>query len=380
MTHASVLARQQAWLDRRGPGGFLNLLCAYVLLESGFAARRLVSALLVLAHDPPGSFADAARLAFIVVSSVAVVAAMMLLLRLYARRSVRFPTAVVAVVSLRSILAIPEIVWATQVGEVSFAWSAVEFALLSAGRAFAIAYVMLARRIYNTFVENVRVPFDGLFYIGYRSDPSEHSASIEHPWRPELRAELRRIEGTVNQVTGHMSWTGLALQVFADHAGAPGWVHLPLFVINGISLQSLLVREHSTGRHFPLVCPTRRACPSKRAAALLESRYEPQHDRGGERPSPGGRLQGTIGLPRRSSNKNFVIRTRLALPSQKTRDHEHLPAKRRTQPASRAQVWFKELESGDVASRAELARKHGVPRAYVTQLLRRLAPSHRTSK
>jgi hypothetical protein len=77
-------------------------------------------------------------------------------------------------------------------------------------------------------------------------------------------------------------------------------------------------------------------------------------------------------LPKQVSNKNFILR--LSLCDAVAREHKlRHDSKRlsRDRAIARATEWSQQLAKGEVASRAALARREGVSRAYVTQVLRR---------
>lgn len=74
-------------------------------------------------------------------------------------------------------------------------------------------------------------------------------------------------------------------------------------------------------------------------------------------------------LPNYSSNKNHftAFLVDFGQPAQQERTG-HV----RRDPNERAREWRRMLEAGEVANRAELARRVGVSRARVTQVLRRV--------
>jgi hypothetical protein len=74
-------------------------------------------------------------------------------------------------------------------------------------------------------------------------------------------------------------------------------------------------------------------------------------------------------LPNSSSNKNWIAGF---LARRRPPDQPALAVAAPPHPAERARAWQRALESGEVRSRAELARREGVSRARVTQVLRRL--------
>jgi hypothetical protein len=75
-------------------------------------------------------------------------------------------------------------------------------------------------------------------------------------------------------------------------------------------------------------------------------------------------------LPKHASNKNFWLRVCMSTGERETSDaHTSGPARSATLGNACANQWQRDLDSGAVRSRAELARCEGVSRAYVTQVL-----------
>ncbi|MEY4583132.1 MAG: hypothetical protein RL701_7835, partial [Pseudomonadota bacterium] len=118
---------------------------------------------------------------------------------------------------------------------------------------------------------------------------------------------------------------------------------------------------------------------SESAIALLATAADPAVAAGVKQPAA---VLVSVGdwLPKQVSNKNFLLRITLSDRARATSDRHH-PAP--TSPVSRAQAradeWRQQLESGAVSSRAALARREGVSRAYVTQVLRPSPLRHRRS-
>jgi hypothetical protein len=85
-------------------------------------------------------------------------------------------------------------------------------------------------------------------------------------------------------------------------------------------------------------------------------------------------------LPRSASNKNFA--SCLVVDFSRARKHL-LVAKERTKPIGpsarleRAFEWQRQLDTGEVVSRAEIARREGISRARVTQIMNQLQPASR---
>jgi hypothetical protein len=73
-------------------------------------------------------------------------------------------------------------------------------------------------------------------------------------------------------------------------------------------------------------------------------------------------------LPNSSSNKNLFTAFLLDF-GRPMRDHK--PGRARPDPNARAREWRRMLDAGEVANQAELARRVGVSRARVTQVLRK---------
>jgi ParB-like chromosome segregation protein Spo0J len=81
-------------------------------------------------------------------------------------------------------------------------------------------------------------------------------------------------------------------------------------------------------------------------------------------------------LPRSASNKNFA--TCLVVDFARARKRLGAAAAAREQRGptarlARALEWQRQLDAGEVASRADIARREGLSRARVTQIMRALA-------
>jgi hypothetical protein len=77
--------------------------------------------------------------------------------------------------------------------------------------------------------------------------------------------------------------------------------------------------------------------------------------------------RGEIWLPNSSSNKNWF--TAFLTDFGRAAREQRAPAAT-ARPSERVREWWRMLDSGEVANRAELARRVGVSRARVTQVLR----------
>ena len=83
-------------------------------------------------------------------------------------------------------------------------------------------------------------------------------------------------------------------------------------------------------------------------------------------------------LPRSASNKNFA--TCLIVDFARARKRRR-PAKASREPQgpaarlARALEWQRQLDAGEVASRAEIARREGISRARVTQIMNGARPA-----
>jgi hypothetical protein len=78
------------------------------------------------------------------------------------------------------------------------------------------------------------------------------------------------------------------------------------------------------------------------------------------------------GSPNRSKDRTFRMIFQFAVPARSSTKPKSRHPKARRNPIFLAREWHDALESGEVSSRAELARKLGVSRARVTQVLRLL--------
>jgi CRP-like cAMP-binding protein len=86
-------------------------------------------------------------------------------------------------------------------------------------------------------------------------------------------------------------------------------------------------------------------------------------------------------LPRSASNKNFATCFVVDFARARKRVRAAALTRQPRGPAARlarALEWQRELDSGEVASRAEIARREGISRARVTQIMN--APSASTEK
>jgi hypothetical protein len=85
-------------------------------------------------------------------------------------------------------------------------------------------------------------------------------------------------------------------------------------------------------------------------------------------------------LPNSSSSKNFATCIVVDFAAAKKSPRRGM-TRDRHDPLKRALEWLRQLETGEVASRAAIARREGISRARVTQILgRRHAQRHRSAK
>jgi hypothetical protein len=84
-------------------------------------------------------------------------------------------------------------------------------------------------------------------------------------------------------------------------------------------------------------------------------------------PLPRSKLR-TEWLPNSSSSKNFATCVVVNFAAARKRP-KHRAAGKRFDPRERAIEWLRQLEAGEVASRAALARREGLSRARVSQAL-----------
>jgi hypothetical protein len=85
-------------------------------------------------------------------------------------------------------------------------------------------------------------------------------------------------------------------------------------------------------------------------------------------------------LPRSASNKSFATCLVVDFARARKRMRPSAPAREPRGPEARlarALEWQRELDAGEVASRAEIARREGISRARVTQIMRARASRKR---
>ena len=76
-------------------------------------------------------------------------------------------------------------------------------------------------------------------------------------------------------------------------------------------------------------------------------------------------------LPNNSSSKNFTTCVVVDFAAARKRPKQRA-AGQRLDPRERAVEWLRQLEAGEVASRAALARREGLSRASVSQVLNQI--------
>ena len=80
-------------------------------------------------------------------------------------------------------------------------------------------------------------------------------------------------------------------------------------------------------------------------------------------------------LPRSASNKNFAMSLIVDFARARKRIRAKAPPREARGPMARlarAIEWQRQLDAGQVASRAEIARREGISRARVTQIMQAL--------
>jgi hypothetical protein len=76
-------------------------------------------------------------------------------------------------------------------------------------------------------------------------------------------------------------------------------------------------------------------------------------------------------LPNSSSSKNFATCVVVDFAAARKRPKQRA-ARKQLDPRERAVEWLRQLEAGEVASRAALARREGLSRARVSQVLNQI--------
>jgi hypothetical protein len=109
-----------------------------------------------------------------------------------------------------------------------------------------------------------------------------------------------------------------------------------------------------------------RDTPNDPQGALVSARHRPA-----KKEQPAGSSSTIPGLPNNSSSKNFATCIVVDFAAARKRPKQRA-AGQRIHPRERAVEWLRQLEAGEVASRAALARREGVSRARVTQVLNQI--------
>jgi hypothetical protein len=119
-----------------------------------------------------------------------------------------------------------------------------------------------------------------------------------------------------------------------------------------------MLEQTSADRLQTLKAVALMAAPELNSAAKKKSTESVRTDVGGWLPSCAG-------------SKNFTATVVIDLESARRRLRPRSAPLPRVSAAARAQEWLRQLDAGEVESRAEIARREGVSRARVTQILQR---------